>query len=64
MTILLDIGKSTMFDVNKEYKKNPDLKKDDVEHIKEWISKQPHLPNITGITYVCFFFDVFINRFK
>lgn len=48
MTILLDTGKSIMFDINKEYKRNPDLKKEDVEHIKEWISKQPHLPNITG----------------
>uniref|UniRef100_A0A1B0FV50 Putative phosphatidylinositol transfer protein sec14 n=1 Tax=Lutzomyia longipalpis TaxID=7200 RepID=A0A1B0FV50_LUTLO len=31
----------------KEYAKNPDLKREDVRNILEWLCRQPHLPNIT-----------------
>lgn len=37
--------------VENEYKKFPDLKKDEVLKLQEWVQKQPHLPNITG-TYI------------
>lgn len=31
-----------------EFKKNPKLREEDLKHLKEWISKQPHLPHVTG----------------
>lgn len=29
------------------YQKFPELKREDVAHIREWMKKQPHLPGIT-----------------
>lgn len=37
-----------LFNVEDEFKKNPELKEEDLNHLKEWISKQPHLPHVTG----------------
>lgn len=34
-----------------EYQKCPELKPEDVRQFLDWAEKQPHLPNITGITY-------------
>lgn len=31
-----------------EYKRNKELKKEDVESLKQWMSKQNHLPTISG----------------
>lgn len=37
-----------MFDLAEELHKNPELKEDDIENIKSWIAKQPHLPKVPG----------------
>lgn len=36
------------FSVSDQFEKNTQLKKEDFIQIKEWISKQPHLPQVTG----------------
>lgn len=36
------------FEAVEEFQKNAQLKKEDLTHLKEWISKQPHLPQVTG----------------
>jgi hypothetical protein len=33
----------------KEYEKNPDIKKEDIVALKQWMERQPHLPTIPGI---------------
>lgn len=35
--------------VLEELEKNPDLRKEDIEEILEWIETVPHLPKITGL---------------
>lgn len=30
--------------VEEEFKKNPDLKAEDLQHLREWVKKQPHYP--------------------
>lgn len=35
--------------VEDQYNKFSSLKKEDVVHLMDWISKQPHLPSITGL---------------
>jgi len=40
--------KMNFFNVPDEFKKNPELNEDDLNHLREWISKQPHLPLVTG----------------
>lgn len=39
------------FKVTEEFKKNPELKEEDLIHLKEWLSKQPHLPHVTGMYF-------------
>lgn len=34
-----------------EYAKNKELRKEDIEILKEWMCKQPHLPDISGKLY-------------
>jgi len=36
------------FNIPDEFKKNPELNEEDLNHLREWISKQPHLPTVTG----------------
>lgn len=36
------------FSVTDEFTKNPELKEEDLNHLRGWISKQPHLPKISG----------------
>ncbi|GLV38430.1 uncharacterized protein CBL_13019 [Carabus blaptoides fortunei] len=40
--------------VEEEYKKNDQLKADDVKSLKEWMEKQPHLPKITDLEIILF----------
>ncbi len=35
-------------DFEEEKKKNPELNQDVIDHIKQWLAKQPHLPTISG----------------
>lgn len=37
--------------IDEQYKKFPEIKKEDVEKILDWANKQPHLPKITGEEY-------------
>lgn len=46
-----------MCSVEDEYRKNPELKKEDVERFLEWGKTQPHLPEISGDK-----FDIFESR--
>jgi len=36
------------FNAADEFKKCPQLKEEDLNHLREWISKQPHLPHVDG----------------
>ena len=36
-------------DVKGQYEKCRDLKREEVLKLKEWVEKQPHLPNLSGI---------------
>lgn len=38
------------FNAVDEFKKDPQLKKTDINNLKEWIIKQPHLPPVTGMS--------------
>lgn len=38
-----------MVDIENEYKKFPELKKDEVSKLMDWCKRQPHLPDLTGI---------------
>lgn len=38
----------TFVDVEEEYKRNKELKREDVSMLKDWADKQPHLPKMTG----------------
>uniref|UniRef100_A0A336LX74 CSON003003 protein n=1 Tax=Culicoides sonorensis TaxID=179676 RepID=A0A336LX74_CULSO len=37
----------SLVDMQQLYMKFPDLKKTDIDHIREWMKKQPHLPEIS-----------------
>ncbi|KRT83098.1 hypothetical protein AMK59_3655, partial [Oryctes borbonicus] len=41
-------------DIDEEYRKNKELKKEDVQMLKEWIEKQPHLPKISEFQIIIF----------
>ncbi|XP_060865337.1 alpha-tocopherol transfer protein-like [Metopolophium dirhodum] len=47
------------FNVPDEFKKNPELNEEDLNHLREWISKQPHLPIVTDELLVLFFHSCF-----
>ena len=40
--------------VDLEYEKYKDLKREDVEHLQEWIQKQPHLPAMSDMDIIFF----------
>ncbi|XP_039444104.1 clavesin-1 isoform X1 [Culex pipiens pallens] len=48
------MGKLQLADVENEYKKFPDLKREDVQKIREWMEKQPHLPKISELEAILF----------
>ncbi|XP_046979776.1 alpha-tocopherol transfer protein-like [Schistocerca americana] len=37
-----------------EFSKNPELKEDDLQHLRDWVSKQSHLPNIPDDQLILF----------
>ncbi|KAK5638250.1 hypothetical protein RI129_012545 [Pyrocoelia pectoralis] len=41
-------------DVADEYKKNKDLREEDVKALREWVEKQPHLPQISDLQLILF----------
>lgn len=45
-----------------EYTKNPDLKKEQIHAVQEWLKSQPHLPTINELELIYFlhsnFFDL------
>jgi len=43
------------FNVADEFEKNSELKEEDLTHLREWLSKQPHLPLVTGKYFLCYF---------
>lgn len=43
-----------MITVEEEFKKNPELKESDLEALREWCKKQPHLPKIADIDLILF----------
>lgn len=40
--------------VDEEFKKNPELKESDLQMLREWCEKQPHLPKITDTDLILF----------
>lgn len=40
--------------VEEEMKKNPELKNEDIQALRDWCQKQPHLPEITDSELVLF----------
>lgn len=41
-------------DVEKEYEKDKNLKREDVKILAEWLQKQPHLPKVTEFQLILF----------
>ncbi|XP_031358813.1 alpha-tocopherol transfer protein-like [Photinus pyralis] len=41
-------------DVEKVYEKTEGLKREDVRHLREWMGKQPHLPQVTDLDIIFF----------
>lgn len=39
------------FKIEEEFKKNSELREEDLNHLREWLSKQPHLPPVTGMYF-------------
>lgn len=48
MQTRLNMPKIQDITVEEEYEKNPELNRDDLKALQEWVSKQAHLPQISG----------------
>ncbi|XP_050439739.1 alpha-tocopherol transfer protein-like [Adelges cooleyi] len=42
-----------------EFKKNPELKEEDLSHLRDWLAKQPHLPDVTDEHLILFLHSCF-----
>lgn len=51
------------FNVADEFEKNSELKEEDLTHLKEWLSKQPHLPQVTGKYQLLYYFCIGTHYF-
>lgn len=40
--------------LDEELKRNPELKKSDIQSLRDWLKKQPHLPEISDSELVLF----------
>ena len=43
-----------MVPLDEEFRRNPELKEDDLQHLRDWLKKQPHLPRISDSELVIF----------
>lgn len=43
---------STFATAEDAYSKDKQIRKEDVQALQEWIKKQPHLPEVTGIKFI------------
>lgn len=46
---------SVMVNIDDEYRKFPEMKKEEVLKIVEWVRQQPHLPNICEAFVILFY---------
>ncbi|XP_050537211.1 alpha-tocopherol transfer protein-like [Daktulosphaira vitifoliae] len=55
--------KSTiLITAEEEYKKNPEIKKEDIQKLKDWIATQPHLPqNVSDEWLILFYHSCYYN---
>lgn len=49
------------YDVEKIYQKDLNLKKEDINQLKEWLKKQPHLPKATEEQLIWFLHSCFYS---
>lgn len=48
------LTRDTRVTLEEEFKRNPELNQDDLDHLKAWLQKQPHLPEIDDLELVLF----------
>ncbi|XP_032452315.1 uncharacterized protein LOC100118942 [Nasonia vitripennis] len=52
---IIEMNKIKRVSVEEEFKKNPELKEEDLQHLRDWIKKQPHYPkNISDSDLIIF----------
>ncbi|XP_051169298.1 uncharacterized protein LOC127286762 [Leptopilina boulardi] len=53
-SLAIDLTFIKIMTAEEEFKKNPELKESDLELLREWCKKQPHLPKIADIDLILF----------
>lgn len=62
MTTTLKVVLPTRYiSIEEECKRNPELKMSDLQMLKDWMDKQPHLPNMEIIYFVAFLHSNYYN---